>query len=288
MPEPFSAKLELVLKILSMSRARLASEVGVDKSVAARWVSGAVRPSSHNMTQLTAMIARRIPGFTLLDWDRDLAGLAERLGADAAPLRRGPPPADDMSLVLESLPQIRATTKLRGSAYEGFYRSTRLYALQPGLVMHDHGMIRLDDCGLLRLSMVTAGMFTDAWWLPMHNQVFVIGSERATRSPVFGIFHGVGGLKAAIMDGLTLSSIHDAGRTPTASPIVMHRIGDLSGDREADDATFAAFAEEQSVATLDSIPEALRAHLCRDIGPAAAALGGELLMQMPLARSMTI
>src|SRR5215472_7657504 len=92
--ESFGKKLELALKRLSMSRARLAADLGVDKSVVGRWVTGAVRPSGHNLSRLSALIAGRIPGFSALDWDRDLAGFAEALGADpdAVPAaRKGPP-----------------------------------------------------------------------------------------------------------------------------------------------------------------------------------------------------
>jgi hypothetical protein len=285
MPQPFSAKLQLALKILSMSRSQLAADVGVDKSVAGRWVSGAVKPSAHNLSQLTAMIARRAPGFTILDWDRDLESLAQRLGADASPLAgaaRSP-----VGLPLESLPQILSTTALRGPGYEGFFRSTRLYAVGQGMAIHDHGIVRLDGSGLLRLTMATAGVYTDAWMLLLHNQVYVIGVERATGTPVFGIFHGTGGLVATVLDGLTLSSVHDVGRTPTASPIVLHRIGDLTGDRARDDARFEELAQCNPLEPLEALAPALRHHLCRDIGPAAAALGGEWLMQMPLSRSMT-
>src|SRR5271155_3337284 len=86
MTEPFSEKLTLVLKVLSMSRARLAAELGLDKSVGARWASGAPPPSGHNLAQLSALMARSIPGFTALDWDRDMESLAGLLGV-------GPPPA---------------------------------------------------------------------------------------------------------------------------------------------------------------------------------------------------
>jgi DNA-binding transcriptional regulator YiaG len=46
MSEPFSAKLSLVLKVFSMSRGRLAADLGIDKSVVGRWVTGAVKPSA--------------------------------------------------------------------------------------------------------------------------------------------------------------------------------------------------------------------------------------------------
>jgi hypothetical protein len=283
MPQPFSAKLELTLKSLSMSRSQLSADLGVDKSVAGRWVSGAVKPSAHNLSQLTALVARRVPGFSTLDWDRDLQGLAERLGAEDAPKIVKAP----MGLPLDCLPQVLATTALRGGAYEGIFRSTRMLARDPSQVIHDHGIIRKDANGLLRVTMGSAGVFTDAWMLPLHNQLYCIGNERATGSPVFGIFHGTGGLRAEILDGLTLTSIHDAARTPTASTIVLHRVADLTDDPAHDDALFHRLIQDNPLEPIEAIDPDLREHLCRDIGPTAGAQGGEWLMQLPLARSMT-
>ena len=37
---PLAPKLEFVLKALSMSRGRLAAQLGVDKSAVGRWVTG--------------------------------------------------------------------------------------------------------------------------------------------------------------------------------------------------------------------------------------------------------
>src|ERR1700733_85997 len=79
----FGAKLNLVLKAFSLSRGRLAAELKVDKSLVGRWAAGTVTPSAHNLAGLTGLIAKRLPGFSLLDWDLGIAGLAERLGVDA-------------------------------------------------------------------------------------------------------------------------------------------------------------------------------------------------------------
>src|SRR3954452_19247369 len=143
MSEPFAKKLELALKVLSMSRARLAADLGVDKSVVGRWVTGAVQPSAHNLSLLSALIADKVPGFTALDWDRSLSAFAELLGADLD-MASGKKPAGGLTgLPLPLLDQFVATAALRGPAYEGFYRSTRPYVLGPGHFVHDHCMLRM-------------------------------------------------------------------------------------------------------------------------------------------------
>ncbi|HEX8448913.1 MAG TPA: helix-turn-helix transcriptional regulator, partial [Allosphingosinicella sp.] len=79
----FAARLELVLKALSISGGRLAADAGVDKSLVSRWRSGSVTPSSHNLARLTHVIAARRPGFTMLDWELDIPALAARFGVEA-------------------------------------------------------------------------------------------------------------------------------------------------------------------------------------------------------------
>jgi hypothetical protein len=276
-PQSFSAKFALALKALSLSRGRLAADLEVDKSVIGRWATGAVKPSDHNLSRLTALIAERVAGFTALDWDRGAAEFAGLFGAN---------PGAIAGLPLPLLEQIRSTTALRAAAYEGFFRSTRPYVLHPGKFVHDHGMIRLDDQGLLSLRMGTAGTFVEGWMLPLGNQLFCISADITSGALLFGIFNGVAAARAQVLDGLTLGPALDPGRTPTAYAMMFERVGDLSGDPDADDAHFATLAAKDPLAPEGSIPDGLRAHLVRDIGPAALALGGEMLLRMPLSRSI--
>ncbi len=286
MSEPFSEKLTFVLKALSVSRARLAADLGVDKSVVGRWVAGAVKPSAHNLSRLTALVAQTVPDFTSLDWDRDLSELAGVFGVERGALRPSPSLSLNAGLALPFLGQVLAMTSLRGAAYEGFYRSTRPFANGPGQFLHDHCMVRRDDSGLLRLNMATGGVFVDGWVLILHDQLFVIGSEFTSGALVFGLINGVHDGRAEVMDGIVLSPILDAERTPTASPIMLERIGDLSGDKAADDARFTEMAGCDHVAPEGSVPQALRDHLARDFGPKALAAGGDWLLRMPVSRSL--
>jgi len=285
-PESFSAKFALALKALSISRGRLASDLEVDKSVVGRWATGAVKPSDHNLSRLTTLIAERVPGFTALDWDRSAADFAAALGANAS-FVAGLAATATPALPFPLLDQIRSATRLRGAAYEGFYRSTRPYVLSPGHFVHDHTMVRLDEQGLLTLRIGTAGTVVEGWILPLHNQLFVIAADITSGALLFGILHGVASARAQVLDGLTLAPSLDPGRTPTAYAIIFERIGDLSGDPKADEARFAELAAKDPLAPEGSISDELRAHLLRDVGPEAKALGGDLLLSMPLSRSMT-
>ncbi|HZZ31744.1 MAG TPA: helix-turn-helix transcriptional regulator [Phenylobacterium sp.] len=289
MSEPFATKLELVLKVLSMSRSRLAADLGVDKSVVGRWVSGAVQPSAHNLSLLSALIAQRIPGFNTLDWDRSLAAFAEFIGADlVAVAGHAPPPGSAVSgLPMVGMDQFLAATVQRGAAYEGFFRTTRPYILEPGRFIHDHAMVRIDPNGLLRLRIGAGGTIADGWILLAGNQLFAVTVDVISGAVLFGIFYGVASPKADVVDGLVLAPSLDVGRTPAAYPMLLERIEDLSGDVAEDDKRFLDLAARNPVAPKDSIPEAVRQHLSGDFGPVAAALGGDLLLRLPLIRSMS-
>jgi transcriptional regulator with XRE-family HTH domain len=285
MSGPFAKKLELVLKVLSMSRARLAADLGVDKSVVGRWVSGAVQPSAHNLSRLSGLIAERIAGFTALDWDRSLPAFGVLLGVDLDGISGGAAGALK-GLPLAQMDQFLAATVLRGEAYEGFFRSTRPYVLAPGRFVHDHGMVRRDANGLLRLRIGTGGTVVDGWMLPFGNQLAAVCIDVTSGAMLFGLFNGVGTARADVVDGLVLAPALDAGRTPTAHAMMFERVGDLTGDLEADERRFAELTALDPVAPDASISEVLRQHLTGDFGPAQAAIGGDLLLRAPLSRSL--
>ncbi len=80
----FADKLTLALGRANLSRAALARQVGVDKSVVARWASGALHPADHSLAALGAALGRAIPGFDGTAWSVPLADFAARLGLPAA------------------------------------------------------------------------------------------------------------------------------------------------------------------------------------------------------------
>lgn len=279
----FAAKLALVLGSLSMSGGRMAAEMAVDKSVISRWLNGRAQPSPHNLDSLSAVVARRVPGFRSIDWDRDLSGLATRLGVDPAVVAA----AEARGLPLPTWDHLIESSRARGGAYEGFFRSTRPNPVQPYGYVHEHGMIRRDEIGLLRLNMGSADSLVEGWMLPINGQLFSIAVDLRSGSLLFGLFHGVGASRVEVFDGLTLIPGADRGRSPTATPMICERVGDLSGDREADDRRFSELAAMSPVGSEQSVPDRIRAHLARDFGPLAHAAGGEWLLSMTLAMTLS-
>jgi hypothetical protein len=78
----------------------------------------------------------------------------------------------------------------------------------------------------------------------------------------------------------------DAGGVPVAAACLPERVGDLSGDDEADDAHYEALLAEHPIAPDGSIPDHIQRHLFRDTGPTALAAGGDPLIMMPSMTSM--
>jgi transcriptional regulator with XRE-family HTH domain len=287
MTQSFATKLSFMMKALGISRGRLASDLRIDKSAVGRWVTGAGTPSSHSLAALTALLAKYIEGFTALDWERSCESLGEMIGlqppANAASRAVRIAEVLPMSLIDEAL----GTTARRGAAYEGFYRSTRPLASEPGRFVHDHVMIRRDASGFLRLDMTAGGVTVNCVLLPLGHQLFAIAKEQTSGAMGFAILNGVNATKAAVLDGIILNCALDVGRTPTATAVVMERIGDLDGDPATDDARFAALAVPEPPSAVTAIPVRMREHLIRDIGPEAFAAGGDWVLQMPIARSIS-
>lgn len=283
---PFADKLDLALKSLSMSRGRLAAALGVNKSVVSRWASGAATPSSLNLESLTALIASRQPGFTLLDWDRDLPALAALFGVEPAGTVAAPPGSVLDSLFAPVLESARQTNPQRTTPYEGFWRSIQPVPGKPARFICLYGLIRRSTNGLMEFRGGCAGLLCDGWLLPAEGKLFAVVLDSWGHTPIMMILNTVALPRATRLDGLCLTTLMDSNRTPIATPVVFERLGDLTGDRAADDGTFEELKTRKPFPDPEEISSEIRAHLVRDMGPAAAANGGELLLMSTLANSL--
>ena len=61
--DQFPTKLKRAMDRVNLSRAQLAQAVGADKSVIARWLSGAINPADHSLSLVGVLLAgRRVCG----------------------------------------------------------------------------------------------------------------------------------------------------------------------------------------------------------------------------------
>ncbi|TFU03309.1 hypothetical protein EUV02_08985 [Polymorphobacter arshaanensis] len=283
----FATKLELILKALSISRGRAAAEMGVDKPLVGRWVSGAVHPSARSLERLTVWIAGYQAGFSLLDWDVDIAELAKRFGVTTPPtLRLRPDDVLEPLLAAPLIEEARDNVARRGWAYEGFWRSTRPSALAPGKFIREHLMISCNGGGAMVIALGAVKMRLDGYAVLFDNQMLAFVADSENTNLVFAILNLVARLKAEVLDGLTLTRLADSSGSPVAEPVLLERVGDLSGNDDADKATFEALCAQSTVIPGESVPDDVRRHLCRDFGPTAFANGGELLLVMRASQSM--
>ncbi|MEM1381490.1 MAG: hypothetical protein AAGH41_12790 [Pseudomonadota bacterium] len=280
----FSEKLKIVLKALVVSRTGLASGLNVDKSLVGRWASGAVRPSEHNLANITRYVAERIPGFTLFDWDREINDFRTLFGATAP---------ESMQSITDWIPasfleEANRTSAKRGANYCGLWKSTRASYDLPGRFIHDICIIQQSKDGRLRFRVGVEGVRYEGWSLLLQHQVFSVAFDQDSGTMMFSIFNGVARQKPQIVDGLNLATLRDAGGSPAASASVLERISDLTGDDEADDALFEkAIAELSPLAPEGSVDDVIAAHLLRTVqGEEAGIL--RLLFGESIARGATV
>lgn len=269
----FPEKLALAMRAGSFSRVALAQAVQVDKSLIGRWLSGAVHPTEHNLARLAAVIAEVVAAFRLADWFLGADAFAARLGMARAPAE--PLPASlRLDLLGPFLDHAHDEAARRGAAYEGFWRTTRPSLLMTDRLFHDYGMIRLATNGLLEVRMKGAGLGFSGWMLPGEGNLFVFLQDPVGMTPLSLVLSGVTLPRAMVLDGLLLLAGLDAVRTLGALPILLERVGDLTGDPARDDARCAGLHDEAPDPLEPLDPVVIEQRIFRSTGPLAAAVGG--------------
>ena len=284
----FSDKLNLVLKAFSLTRGRLAAELKVDKSLVGRWAAGTVTPSAHNLAALTALIAKRLPGFSLLDWDLALTALAERLGVDANTIAKA---ASTEAEAPVHFPQrlmdtARHETARRGAGFEGIWNTTRLAFTRPGEFVRDAVMIRKQN-GILHMRWGNAAYECAGPLLQLAGQLHGILVDDSDDSILFCILNGVNMPKVDVVDGLFMAIAKDGPQTPCAAACLLERADTLTGDPAEDDRRYEKLKSSVYMWDAAGIPKHIYDHLVRDVGPKAFADGGDLVLRAPLARSLS-
>lgn len=237
MSEDLGKKLEVTLKVLSLSRAGLASAIGVDKSVAGRWVSGKVKPSAHNLGKISQLVAETVSGFTMLDWERSFEDFSRVIGASAPNASYGEGTLWQL-LSPELAEEARAQATQGLEAFEGIWKFMRPSSDLPNYFMYDVVKIsRRADGFLSFISGVQRFKFSGTA-IKMGGQLYYFSSDDSFSAVNMGIINVPSGAKAEVMDGVFISTLRDAGSSPVASGVVLERVADLTGDDAVDQAKF--------------------------------------------------
>jgi hypothetical protein len=250
----------------------------VDKSLVGRWAAGSVKPSAYNLERLTRFLAGKRPGLTLLDWERSLSEFAVLFGVDAVTddSREGGP-----GLSGALLDMVRNAVDSQLKAYEGFWRTTHASVFQPGCFCQQHGIIRIEDDRTLQFELGADGIRYGGPMFPVEGQVFAVARDSVRYVPSFLILNVVPMPKIMMLDGLLIATSSSL-RIPSAYSILFERVGDLSGDRAADDAHVTGLMERPEFVEDNEVADVVRQHLLRDFGPKAAGEGGEMMLSAPL------
>ena len=265
--EDFAAKLALVRQQLDWSRAKLAQQVGIDKSLAGRWTKGASRPTANSLARLTSAVAQAIPGLKSDEWHLSIEQFALRVGADPATAARAAAKGHDARMTIGGLkfPPLAEWGQPYLGLWAGFYQSVA-----------NKGMLRLFA---LRVFISDLGLRCEATEGNFKGEGPVIAT-RAHLQCLFDLgpsydrlghcmFHGVHALRAAVIDGLVCIIAGDSGGTPTAAPIVVYRVDEDPLDETAAhmDALGAAINQIHGRADAEAARSGDKTAIMRELAP---------------------
>ena len=218
----FSIQLEKLMGELNLSRVALARELGLDKSVIGRWLSGVNQPTGHNLTRITEIARRRWPDATVAFWQQ---GEAAR-GTSPAP---APEPAAPASLFQQGRWRFENARVARVPTLElayvgwwsGFFQSVRNRNIVSIVSFH----LWVDDLGL-RCEFTEGRFWGDGPTIAVSSRLHCYWEMAPAYDRVCAmLFNGVFGRDTLMMDGLVLSAASDPVGTPASSPMLLFRIG---------------------------------------------------------------
>ena len=292
--EDFAAKLALVRQQLDWSRAKLAQQVGIDKSLAGRWTKGVSRPTAYSLARLTSALAQAIPGLKSDEWQLPIEQFALRVGADPVTAARAAAKGHDARMTIAGLkfPPIASWGEPYLGLWAGFYQSVlnkgipRLFALR----------FFINDLGL-RCEAGEGNFKGEGPVIATRSHVqclFDVGPlyDRVGHC----MFNGVHAPRAAIIDGLVCIIAGDSGGTPTASPIVVYRLDEDPLDETAAhmDALGAAIKQIHERADTEAARTGDKMAIMRELAPpeilqaVTPVVGDERdhVLRVPTARSL--
>lgn len=281
-PEGFSGRLAFALKVINLSPAALGAGVGVDKSVVSRWLSGKVMPSGHNLSRISAEIARHRPGFSTLAFEAPAEAFLAALDLQPPPPLSAPA-GDAITLPFDAISGARDETARRGVEYFGHYAMYYWSFSRPGQIARMALMLR-PEAGLIEARYGAQGFEFAGWALLLMNRLYMTLSEKRYQAMVFIVTNPGQQPTTHRLTGLMLGP-SDRLMVPTVSPVVLDRLGPVTGDAARDAADFDAAQDFDPFAEGSGAPEGIRAVLENMVTATPAGASGLALLRVPAAES---
>lgn len=202
-----AAKLGILLDRLNWSRGQLAQRVGVDKSVAQRWVGGQVQPGEASLVALTSAIAQALPGFGRAEWRLPLPAFAARY----APAPAHAPPASPLAALFPRSAAAAPTAEVAAARYGGLWlllHASVHVADQPAVIGYLAAIAPREGC----LWVEAEGSIQGTWRaagpaLPLHRLLYLMLEDRVQGdSLAFAVLTGVTAGRAMVLDGIGSSA----------------------------------------------------------------------------------
>lgn len=264
----FAEKLALALERAQMSRAAVAREVGIDKSVVARWVAGHVHPTEHSLIALTEVLSRRLPGFALAHWRLPEAAFVASIGEAPPP----PPQGLLANATAWAAPGLERAFASYGGLWLFLYDSVRVHRL--------FGMICEIRAGE---GVLEAEVRDDENWhgrgpaFALHGKLWMTLEEIQHRDSFgFGCFWGTTRGKAEILDGLAMVREFAPSAAPGATHVAAFRLADPLVDPEASAARYQAAVARVARLNQGVWEEVLPAGFAEGLRKSVSSLGATL------------
>ncbi len=252
----FAARLAWILKAETLSNGRLAADIEVDKSLVGRWVVGKVAPSAYNLGRLTQYLARRIDGFSLLDWELPRADFEARVArpGTAATVARPPLLCPDESI---------AETRIWAARYAGIWRTWRLTSAGDVDYLREHMRFTADD-DRLDVRVASDRIEMTGYGRVFRHQLLLWTIEPVYGSVAFVLFNGLVRPSDRRIGGILSSAAFDQARTPFAEPIIAEHLVDADWDE---------CRRLPTNVDRHDVPADIQIALAVDAGPSAFAAG---------------
>ena len=125
-----------------------------------------------------------------------------------------------------------------------------------------------------------AGLGFAGWMMPGEGNLFVFLQDPVGLTPLSLVFRGVTLPRAMVLDGLLMLAGLDTARTLGVLPIILERVGDLSGDGALDDARCETIAEAAPEPLEPLDPELVERRIFRGSGRDLAPAGGDIFLSV--------